>query len=104
MAVIGMVEGADEVVDLAQRPQLLDFGRSDDLKGHPYGVGRAAVFAVFVHAVAPGRKPQVAGHVEADILAGLLFKCLVQIDGVLVDLSDRIAQVKERQQTGGMPS
>ena len=58
---------------------------------------------VLVHALAAGREAQVAGHVEAHVLAGLGRQALVEIDRVLVQLADGVAHVEERQQARGVP-
>ena len=71
VAVIGMIERADQPLGIAERPQLLDLGRRDDLERHADGVRGAAVLVVLVHAVAVGGEAEVAGLVEADGLAGL---------------------------------
>ena len=81
--VVGVIQGADDlrhgpvVAELDQRPQRLDLVGADDLERHADRVRGAAVLAVFVHAVAAGREPQVARHVEADVLARFRRQTLV---------------------------
>ena len=110
VSVVGMVEGADDgrravlTAQLHQGPEFLDLFWADDLERDADGVGGAAVFQVLVHALAVGREAQVAGHMEAHILARLSRQALVKIDRIFVQLADRIAHIKERQQPCGMPS
>jgi hypothetical protein len=109
VTVVRVVQGADDVrrvaavAEVDERPQLLDLARRDHLEGHADRIGRAAVLLVLVHPCPAGGEAQVAGHVEADVLTGLRGQALVQVDRVLVQLPDRIAHVKERQQAGGVP-
>ena len=103
MAVRRMPQGADQSFGVDQRPELLYPLDIDNLAFDAYGLRRALVEAVFVHAVAVGREAQVAVDVEADVLAGLRLERLVQVDRILVKLADRIAHVEQRQQAGGMP-
>ena len=61
VAVIGVVESADDAVGIAERPQLLHLRGRDDAERHADGVRGAAIFVVLVHAVAVGGEAQVAG-------------------------------------------
>ena len=103
MAVIGMVERADQPLVVAQRPKLGDFGRRDDLERHADRVGGTAILAILVHPLPIGGKPEVAGHVEAHVLAGFLRQGFVQIDRIFVELAHAVAHVEQRQKAGGMP-
>ena len=103
MTIIGMEERADQAVRLAQRPQLGDPLRPDQLERHADRIGGAAVFAVLVHPLLVGREAQVAGLVEAHGLAGLGLKRLVQIDTVFVQLANAVAHVEQRQQPRRVP-
>ena len=57
--------------ELGERPQLFDPRRADHLERHADRVGGAAVLLVLVHALSTGGETQVAGDVEAHVLAGL---------------------------------
>ncbi len=109
VAVVGVIQRADDlrrlgaVAELDQRPQIAHFLGSDDLEGHADGIRGAAVLLVFVHALAAGREAQIAGDVEAHVLAGFGRQPLVQIHRVLVQLADRVAHVEQRQQARRMP-
>ena len=109
VAVIGMIERADDfrragaVAEFDQRPQIADLARADHLEGHADGIRRAAVFLVFVHAIAAGREAQISGDVETHVLAGFGGQTLVEIHRVLVQLADRVAHVEQRQQARRMP-
>ena len=109
VAVVRVVQRADDVrrvaaiAQLHERPQALHFLGGDDAERHADGVGGAAVLQVFVHAVAVGGETQVAGDVEADVLAGFGGQVLVQVHRVLVELAHGVAHVEQRQQAGGVP-
>jgi hypothetical protein len=103
VAVLGMVERAHQAVGVAQRPELLDLLGRDDLERHADGVRGAAVLVVLVHPVPVGGEPQIAVHMERDILAGLLLQRLVEIDAVFVDLAHGVAHVEQRQEARGVP-
>ena len=109
VAVVGVIERADEVrrvaavAELDQRPELLHFLGRDDLEGHADGVGGAAVLLILVHAVAAGREAQIPGDVEAHVLSGFCRQALVEIDGVLVQLPDRVAHIEQRQEARRVP-
>ncbi len=109
VAVIGVVERSDDfrggcaVAEFDQRPKIADLLRTDHLEGHADGVRRAAVLLVFVHAIAAGREPQIAGDVKAHILTGFSRQALVKIHGIFVQLTDRVAHVEKRQQSRCMP-
>ena len=76
VAVVGMIEGADDfrrggaVAKLDERPQIPHLLRSDHLEGHTDGVRRTAVLLVLIHAFAACGQPQIPGDMETDILAG----------------------------------
>ena len=109
VAVVGMVERADDlrrvdaVAQVHERPQRLHVGGADDLERHADRVGGAAVLVVLVHAVAARREAQVAGDVEADLLARFPGQALVEVDRVLVQLADGVAHVEQRQEARGVP-
>ena len=109
VAVVGMIERADDVLrvaavaELDQRPELLHFLRRDDLEWDADGVGGTAVLLVLVHAVTAGREAQIPGDVEAHVLSGFRRQALVEIDRILVQLPDRVAHIEQRQEAGGVP-
>ena len=103
MAVIGMVERADQPFGVAERPEPGDLRRGDDLERNPDRVGGTAVLAVLVHALLVGREPEVPRHVKTDVLAGFLGQILVEVDRIFVQLADAVAHVEQRQQACGMP-
>ena len=103
VSVVGVVEGADEVVRFGEGPERFDIGGGDEFKGHADGVGGAAVFFVFVHALVVAGEAQVAGDVEGDVLSGFGFEGFVEVDGVFVDLADGVTHVEEGEESGGVP-
>ena len=103
MAVMRVEEGAHQSLRIRQRPQCPYLVGADHLERHPDGVRGAAIFPVFVHAVAVGREPEIAGDVEAHILPGFGFERLVEVHRVFMDLPDAVAHVEERQQARRMP-
>jgi len=99
VAVVRVVQRADDgrclvVAEIDEGPEFLHPLRRDHLEGHADGVGGAAVLLIFIHAFAAGRQAQVAGHMEADILAGFRRQPLVQIHRILVQLPDGVAHVE----------
>ena len=63
----------------------------------------AGVIHVLVPAVPGAGEADVGDLAEADVLAGLGLERLVEGDRVFVDLADRVGEVEERQEPGGMP-
>ncbi len=109
VAVIGMVESADDlrrggpVAQLNQGPQLAHLRWAYHLKGHADGIRGTAVLLILIHAIAAGRQAQISGDVKAHVLTGLGGQPLVEVDGVFVQLADRVAHVEQGQQARRMP-
>ena len=103
VAVIGMLDGADEAIGLAERPDLLDLGRRQDVDLDADRLRDAGIVHVLVEAVLRAGEADVADLAEADMLPGLGLQLLVEADGIVVDLADRVAEVEERQQPRRMP-
>ena len=110
VAVVGVIQRADDLRACrlpsprsTSGQRSLDLVGADDLEGHADGVGGAAVLLILVHALAAGGEAQVAGDVEADVLAGLGRQALVQVDRIFVQLPDRVAHVEQRQQSRRVP-
>ena len=59
--------------------------------------------AVLVHAVGGHRQADVADQPQADVLTSFGGERAVERHGVLVQLSNRVAHVEQRQQSGGVP-
>ena len=103
VAVLGMVDGAHQTVDVTERPKLPHLLRRQEIDPHAYGAGGGRVLAVLVHALGAHRQTNVAHLPKADRLAGLRLKPLVELHRVLVDLANAVAHVEQRQEAGGMP-
>ena len=103
IAVLGVLDRADDSIDIAERPDLLDLLRREELDLDADGRGDAGVIAIFVHPVAGAREADVRHLAQADVEPGLLLERLVERDGIFVDLPDRIAEVEERQEARRVP-
>ena len=103
MAVVRMVQRADQPLGIAQRPKRLDPLRRDYLEGHPDRVRGAAILVILVHTLAVGRETQISGHVETDRLPDLFLQAFVEIDAVFMQLADGVAHIEQRQQPGRVP-
>ncbi len=101
--VVGVLDGAEDAVGLAERPDFLELRRSQHVHLHADRAGDAGVVHVLVPAVLGSRQADVRHPLEADRLAGLRFEPAVKPHRIFVNLPDGIAHVEERQQPGGMP-
>ena len=98
VAVVGVLDGADDAVGLAERPDLLDLVGRQHVDLDADRLGDAGVVHVLVPAVPRAGEADVGDLAEADILPGLGLERLVEADRVFVDLADRVAEVEERQE------
>ena len=103
VAVVGMLDRADDPLDIAERPDLLDLIWLQELHLDADRLGDAGVIVIFVHPVAGAREADVRHLAKADVEAGLLFQRAVERDRIFMDLSDRVAEVEQRQETRRMP-
>jgi len=103
IAVIGMLDRAEQTVRVAERPDFLDLIRGQDLDIDPDGFGDPGIIHVLVPAVLGTGQTDIGNLFETDILPGFGFQLAIQFDGIFVDLADRITHVEKGQQTGGMP-
>ena len=103
MPVGRMPERAHQPVHRGERPELLDLVDADQMALDPDGLRRALIVPILIHPVAITREPQVTGVVEADSLSGLLFKRLVKLDRILMQLPHAVGHVEERQEAGSVP-
>ncbi|MNS47477.1 hypothetical protein D3C72_800080 [compost metagenome] len=103
ITVIRMLDGAQQAVRLAERPDFLHLLRRQHVDPHTDGLGNAGIIHIFVPAILGAGETDVGDLGEADIHAGLFLKLLIELDGIFVDLADRIAHVEQRQKPGGMP-
>jgi hypothetical protein len=103
VAILAMLDGADDAVRLHQRPDLLHLGGCQEFDGDADGPRDAGVIFVFVHPVLRAGEPDVGDVAEAGVEAGFLFEGLVEVDRVFVELTHRVAEVEQRQQAGGVP-
>src|SRR5271157_2260000 len=99
-----MLDRADDPLDIAERPNVLDLLRRQkphldpaDRRGDP------GVITIFIHPVACAREADVRNLSEPNVEACLRFERLVERDGIFVDLPHGIAEVEQRQQPGRMP-
>ena len=103
IAVVGMLDGADDAVGLAERPDLLELRGRELVDLDADGLGDAGVIHELVPAVVGARQADVGAACEADMLAGFLLELAVELDRIFVNLPDRIGHVEERQEAGRVP-
>ena len=103
IAVVGMLDGAEDAVRLAERPDLLHLLRRQHVDVDADRARDAGIVHELVPAVLGAGEADVGADGEADVLAGLRLQRLVEGDRVFVDLADRVAHVEERQQPRRMP-
>ena len=103
IAVLWMLDRADDSLNIAERPDLLDLFWLQELHLDADRLRDAGIVIVFVHPVAGAREADVGHLAKARIEPGLLFERLVKGDRIFMDLPDRIAEVEQRQQTRRMP-
>ena len=103
VAILRMADRADDAVDVAERPDLLDLPGRQELDLNADRRGHARVLVILVHAVPVEGETDVRDLGEADVLAGLRLEGLVEGDRVFVDLADRVAHVEERQKARRVP-
>ena len=103
VAVLGVLNRADQSLGVAHRPDLADLLRREEIDGDADGFADAGVVAVFVHAVLGASEADVADLAKPDRLAGLALQILVEPHRILVEFADRVTHVEKRQQPGGVP-
>ena len=103
ISVLGVLDRADDPFDVAERPDGLDLGGSEELHRDADRLRDAGVVIVLVHPVAGARKTDVRHLAKADVEPRLLFQRPVERNGIFVNLPDRIAEVEQRQQARRMP-
>ena len=103
IAVLGMLDRADDSVDVAERPDLLDLLRGQELDLDADRGGDSGVIVIFVHPVAGAREADVGDLAQADVEAGLFLERPIEADRIFVDLPDRIAEIEERQEARRVP-
>ena len=84
IAVVGMLDGAQDPVRFAKRPDLLQLLGGEQPDVHTDRVGDALVGEILVEAVPRAGEPDVRDPPEADILAGLGLELAVELDGILM--------------------
>ncbi len=97
IAVVGMLDGADQVIDLAQRPDFLDLGGCEEADIDADSLGHPGVIFVLVHPVLGAGQTDIAHAAEADIQLGLGLQGRIEADRVFVHLADGIAHVEQGQ-------
>ena len=103
MALMRIENRADELVGIEQRHHLMRLAGGDQ---HRLAAGIFALGEQRFHpveALAGGRQHQARGHVQADILAGIVLDLLVEVDGVFLQLGDVRIAVDGVHAAGGMP-
>ena len=103
IAVLRVLNCADDAVDVAERPKLLDLIRREELDRDPDRLGDAGIVAVLIEPVAGAGEADVGDLAQADVEPRLGLEVLVERDRIFVDLSDGITEVEERQKAGRMP-
>ncbi len=104
VAVLRVLDGAEQPFGIAQRPDLADLVRRQCLDLDPANRGGdAGIVLILVHPVLGAGETDVGDLAEAGVEPRLLLQPLVERHGIFVDLADRIADVEEGQQAGRVP-
>src|ERR1700735_5272500 len=103
VAVFGVLDRPEDSLDIAERPDVLDLAWAQELDFDTDRLCDACVIIVLVHPVAGAGETDVRHLTKARVESGLLFQSLVERDRIFMDLSDRVTQVEQRQETRGVP-
>ena len=103
IAIVRMLDRPQHTVGVAQRPDRLDLIRGEEIHVDANRPRDTGIIMIFVHPVGGRRQPDVGHLREADIQPGFCRQCGIQPDRILVQLADRVAEVEQWQQPGGMP-
>ena len=98
-----MLYSANQPVDIAQRPNLLDLLWLQEVHLDSDGSCYTSILVVFVHTIPVHSETYIADLAEADRLPRLGLQFLVQSNGVFVHLTNRIAHIEQGQQARGVP-
>ena len=103
IAVLRVLDRADQALGVHIRPFCRDLAGLHPGHVDPDRLCDAHIVFVLVGAVGLARQAHIRDDAEADILAGLLLKRLVEAHRVFVNLAHRVAHVEERQEPRRMP-
>ena len=103
VAVLGVKDGPDEAVHVAEGPDLPHLARGQELDPDPDGARDPGVEAVLVHSVAARREADVPDRPEPHFLPRLALELRVQAHRVLVDLPHAVAHVEQGQEPRRVP-
>ncbi len=103
IAIIGMLNGADDAIGFAQRPDILELCRCEHVDLHADRLGDTGVIHELVPAVGRAGEPDVGDLAEAGMLAGFGLELAIELHRILVNLANRIGHVEQRQEARGMP-
>src|SRR5271156_620907 len=88
VTVLEVLDCANDSVDIAERPDLLDLARREEFDLDADRLCDARVIIVFVHPVAGPREANVRHLAKAGVEASLLLERLVERYRILMDLPD----------------
>ena len=103
IAVIRMLDRAQQVVGLAQGPDFLDLVRGQELDVNTDGLGHTRIIFVLVHPVLGPGQTDVADIAKADLQIGLGLKGGIEAHRIFVHLANRVAQIEQGQQARRVP-
>jgi hypothetical protein len=95
--------GADEIVDLHQRPHRLHLRRRQEIHFEAEGMGGRRLAPELDPAIIGAREPKAAGLAPTGGKAGLLLELLIEADRVAKHLRDRGRGAELADEAGGMP-
>jgi hypothetical protein len=88
---------------LHQRPDLLHLHRRQEIDVDADAARDAGIIAIFVHPVLGAGQPDIGDGGIPHLRPVSASSVLYRVDRVFVELADRVAEVEQRQQPGGMP-
>ena len=103
ITILRMLYRAEQAIGSAERPQITDFIRFKKPNIYTDRPGNTGVVTIFVEPVFSHRQTNIRDLSKTNGISGFLFKALVKINRILMDLPYRITHIKQWQKSGGMP-
>ena len=98
-----VLDGAEQIIGLGQRPDGFHLVRGQEVHLHPDGAGDTGIIAVLVHPIPGPGQADVGDVAKADVQFGLCLEGRVEAYRVLVHLADGIAEIEQGQEPRRVP-
>ena len=97
IAVIGVLDCADDTVHIRQWPDVLDLVRRQEIDIDANGSRNTRIIMILVHPVFGCRQPDVSDLRHSGMQTSFGFQAGVQSHRILMQLPDGIAEIEERE-------